>query len=316
MFSLLKNAAEATSEEARRGQMFAILLSLGVGFLMLAGKVYAYLSTGSAAILSDAAESVVHVFAVGFAAYSLWLSRRPPDESHPYGHEKIAFFSAGVEGALIVAAAAYIIYAAVSKWIAGLALQNLSTGTLLVAAAGAINGALGGFLVWKGKRTGSLVLVANGRHVLTDVWTSAGVVAGLLLTALTKWLPLDPIVAILVATNIVWSGVQLVRRSIGGLMDEGDAELESAIAKTLDEETRARGLRYHELRYRSTGTSVWVELHLLFPPAMSLREAHERATDLERAFVERLPVQVKVITHLEPAAGHDDAHRGLGVPDD
>ncbi len=312
--SLLMNADGRTTEKAIREQQFAIGLSFAVGFLMLAGKSYAYWITGSAAIFSDAAESVVHVFAVGFAAFSLWLSQQPPDRSHPYGHEKISFFSAGMEGGLIVLAAGYIIYASVAKWIAGLALENLSTGTLYVAGAVAINGALGGYLVWKGKRTGSIILVANGKHVLTDVWTSAGVLAGLILTQITGWLPFDPIVAILAAVNILWAGARLIRQSVGGLMDEGDPEIESWIQRTLDEETRRRGVAYHELRYRDSGISLWVEVHLLFRPGVLLEEAHAIASEIEAAVCRQLPASLRIVTHLEPLDSHDESHRRLDSP--
>lgn len=312
--SLLERAGQSTSEKTMRDQRFAISLSLAIGFLMLAGKTYAYSITGSAAILSDAAESVVHVFAVSFAAFSLYLSQRPADESHPYGHEKISFFSAGMEGALIVFAAAYIIYAAIEKWLTGLSLQNLSTGILYVAGAAAINGILGGYLIWKGKRTGSIILIANGKHVFTDVWTSVGVLGGLLLTLVTGWLPFDPIVAILAATNIVWSGGQLIRRSVGGLMDEGDTELEQTISQVLEEETQLRGISYHQLRYRNTGTSVWVEFHLLFSNDVSLEAAHTLASDIEGAMLKRLPISLKITTHLEPVREHDGAHRRFDLP--
>jgi cation diffusion facilitator family transporter len=155
-----------------RLQRFAMRLSLAVGFFMLAGKMAAYWITGSAAILSDAAESIVHVVAVSFAAYSLGLSLKPPDRTHLYGHDKISFFSAGFEGAMIIMAALYIIYESVQKWIAGLRLLNLGTGTALILLASLVNGALGLYLVSMGKRHGSLILEANGRHVLTDCWTS------------------------------------------------------------------------------------------------------------------------------------------------
>ena len=168
-------AVHITPPNESRAPQLAMRLSLAVGFLMLATKVFAYWMTGSAAILSDAAESVVHVVAVSFAAYSLWLSRKPPDPSHLYGHDKIAFFSAGFEGAMIVLAAVYIVYESIRRLIAGPKLENLGAGALLVLAAGLINGALGGYLVWVGKRHRSLILEADGRHVLTDCLTSFGV---------------------------------------------------------------------------------------------------------------------------------------------
>ncbi|MEK6757456.1 MAG: cation diffusion facilitator family transporter [Bacteroidota bacterium] len=294
-----------------RQQKFAIGLSLVVGFLMLVGKTYAFLITGSVAILSDAAESVVHIIAVSFAAFSLWLSLKPADHSHLYGHEKISFFSAGMEGMMIVIAAMYIIYASIAKWIAGLHLQNLETGTLLTAAAAVVNAVLGGYLVWQGRRTRSLVLVANGKHVLTDSWTSFAVIIGLLAVMWTGWLPFDPIIAMVAAVNILWSGGKLMRQSVGGLMDEADPVFERQLRNALDLETQKRGLWYHELRYRHSGTSMWVEFHLLFPKGSFIEEAHWKATEIEAALRESLPVSLNIITHLEPREEHDDTHQQL-----
>ena len=295
--------------KARSQQLLAIRLSFAVGLLMFAGKWYAYLITGSAAILSDAAESVVHVVAVSFAFYSMWLSQQPPDKSHPYGHDKVGFFSAGFEGVMITLAALFIIVESVRKWLAGLRLERLDTGTLIVAAAALVNLALGMFLIWQGKRHRSLILAANGKHVLTDVWTSFGVVVGLVLVLVTGWLPFDPIFAIFVASNILWTGGKLIRQSVGGLMDEADPQLDRLIHGTLDRETAARGLAYHELRYRNSGTSVWVEVHLLFPTGVPVEGAHAAATAIEEALADALPVTSRVLTHLEPAEAHDALHR-------
>lgn len=297
--------------ESVRNQTVAIRLSLIVGFLMLAGKWYAYLRTGSAAILSDAVESIVHVFAVAFAAYSLWLSFKPPDRSHPYGHEKISFFSAGVEGTLIIVAAVAIMYEAIRKWIEGLEIQNLGEGMAFVAGAAAINAILGGYLVWQGKRHGSLVLTANGKHVLTDSWTSVGVIGGLMLVMWTGWKPFDPLLALVVASNILWSGGKLVRQSVGGLMDEGDPELARTLRTVLERETATRQLVFHELRYRNSGNSLWVEFHLLFPKGTPIEDAHWKATEIEAALKVSLPLPVNIITHLEPVEGHDTTHREL-----
>ncbi|MFN0156437.1 MAG: cation diffusion facilitator family transporter [Bacteroidota bacterium] len=305
----LAHSPHTTQERTHHQQ--AIGLSLVVGLFMLGGKWYAFLITGSSAILSDAAESVVHVIAVAFAAFSVWLSHRPPDDSHPYGHDKITYFSAGVEGVLIVLAAGFIVYEAGSKLLTGIQIANLDTGTYVVLAASLINLFLGAFLVWQGKRTRSLILVANGKHVLTDSWTSFGVVAGLVLVMLTGWLPFDPLIAIAVAANIVWTGVKLVRQSVGGLMDEGNPELEHSIRSVLDEATTARGLRYHELRYRASGNSVWVEYHLLFHGQMTLEDAHRLATEIEVYLMTTLPQGVRVISHLEPEESHDAVHAAV-----
>ncbi|MGH2567671.1 MAG: cation diffusion facilitator family transporter [Bacteroidota bacterium] len=308
---LAQEPALSNTDRSMARQKFAISLSLAVGLLMLAGKWYAYAITGSAAILSDAAESVVHVFAVAFAAFSLWLSLKPADTDHPYGHEKVSFFSAGMEGMMIVLAALYIVYEAVQKWLAGLELQNLTTGLFYVGSAALINAALGGFLVWQGKRHKSLILIANGKHVLTDSWTSFGVVFGLVLTIWTGWLPFDPLVAILVALNILWSGGRLLRQSVGGLMDEGDPELEHQLRQSLDTETQKRGLWYHELRYRQSGKSVWVEVHLLFPKGSLIEDAHWKATEIEAAVKKAFSIPINITTHLEPREEHDEIHQKL-----
>jgi len=292
----------------RSKQIFAIRLSLAVGLLMLAGKWYAYAITGSSAILSDAAESVVHVLAVLFAAFSMWLSYQPPDASHPYGHGKISYFSAGIEGALIIIAAFFIIYDAIRKLLGTIVLTNLDTGMYLVVAALVINLFLGVYLLSKGKKTHSLILVANAKHVLTDSWTSFGVVIGLALASWTGWLPFDPLVAIVVALNIVWSGGKLIRQSVGGLMDEGNPELEKLIRNTLDNETAHRNLRYHELRYRQGGDGLWVEFHLLFPRGTLLERAHQDATEIEMVLTDTLPRVARIVSHLEPLEEHERTH--------
>ncbi len=291
-----------------KGQLFAIRLSLAVGFLMLVIKWYAFSITGSSAILSDAAESVVHIIGVGFAVFSMWLSHQPADSSHPYGHGKISYFSAGAEGGLIVLAAFYIIYISVNRLLFGIELTNLDQGTYFTLGASVINLFLGGYLVWKGKKTKSIILVANGKHVLTDSWTSFGVVAGLGLTLLTGWLPFDPIVAILAAINILWAGGKLVRQSAGGLMDEGNKELRESLIKILDSETSTRGLEYHKLRYRESGNIIWIEFHLLFPKTTLLEDAHMTATEIEKLIKNKLASSVNIITHLEPLEKHNEHH--------
>ena len=289
-------------------QMFAIRLSFAFGILMLTIKWYAYHLTGSTAILSDAAESVIHIIGVGFAVFSLWYSFQPADEEHTYGHHKINYFSAGFEGALIILAAIYIIYISINRLIVGIEISNLGQGTLFTFAASVINLILGGYIVWKGKKTNSIILIANGKHVLTDSWTSFGVVGGLLLTWLTGWLPFDPIVAIAVALNILWSGGKLVRQSVGGLMDEGDKNLADSIKKILNIETVNKGLEYHQFKFRESGNVLWIEFHLLFPEGTLLDDAHNIATQLESTIKKNLKTQANIITHLEPLELHDDIH--------
>jgi cation diffusion facilitator family transporter len=289
----------------------AMRLSLGAGFFMLLTKLYAYYITGSAAILSDAAESIVHVLAVSFAAYSFRLSLKPADQDHLYGHDRISFFSAGFEGAMIALAAVYIIYEATRRWLAGLALQNIDAGAGFIALATLINGALGWYLVRTGKKYHSIVLEANGKHVLTDCWTSLGVVVGLGLTMWSGWLPFDPIIAIIVALNILWSGWSLMRRSVGGLMDEADPRTDSMLREILEMETSSYKIQFHNLRHRNTGNKLYVEFHLLFPKDTPIADAHEQATRIEREIQKAFPFTVEVISHLEPIEGHDEIHQKL-----
>ena len=292
----------------RRSLTLAMAWSLGVGVFMLAIKVSAYALTGSAAILSDAAESVVHVAAVSFAFYSLRLSGKPADEDHLYGHAKISFFSAGFEGAMILLAALYIVYEALSGWLGGLELQNLGLGTGLTAAAMLINALLGTYLIRTGRRRGSIILVANGKHVLTDSWTSLGVIVGLSLALATGWLPWDPLAALVVATNIGVSGVGLIRQSVGGLMDVADARVRTTILETLERETGKHAIAFHGLRHRNLGDLHWVDVHLLFPGSTPVREAHRVATVVEGSVAAELGSRAYVTTHLEAVEDHDRVH--------
>jgi len=283
-------------------------LSLAFGVAMMVGKVAAYVLTGSAAILSDAAESVVHVVAVAFAAFSLWLSSRPANYKYLYGYERITFFSAGFEGAMIVLAAIAIIYAAISKWLAGLRLEHLGLGALFVLAAAVVNLALGWYLVRTGRRTHSLILEADGKHVLTDSWTSFGVVGGLCLVLVTGWKPFDPLVAIAVALNIVWSGGHLIWRSASGLLDYSDPEIGRALGRRLDELCHELGVQYHGLRFRMTGHRVLVEVHLLFQHETPVGEAHRIATQVEELLPEGLELRAEITTHLESLEDHAIVH--------
>ncbi|QXD16122.1 cation diffusion facilitator family transporter [Rhodocaloribacter litoris] len=287
--------------------------SLAVSFLMLAGKMTAYFITGSAAILSDAVESVIHLFATGFAAFSLWYAVRPPDAGHPYGHGKIAYFSSGFEGGLILIAAVTILYSAVRALIEGPALRQLDVGLWILAGLTLVNLGLGLALVYVGRRHRSLVLEANGRHVLTDMWTSLGVLAGVGLVALTGRTWLDPLVAVAVAVNILWTGVRLVRQAVSGLMEAADAGDTQKILSVLDRAV-ADGLisGYHQVRHRRVNDQRWIEYHLLFPETLSITEAHDRSHVVEAAIAREFEgAEVFVTAHLEPeahAAAHPEDH--------
>lgn len=295
----------STTTDATR----AMRISLAIGFIMLVLKMCAYLLTGSAAILGDAAESVVHVAAVMFASFSLGLLHKPADADHPYGHSKIAFFSAGIEGGLIVIAALFIIYESVRRWLLHLPPANLDTGLALTALTILINAVLGAYLLRTGRRGGSLILVSNGKHVLTDVWTSLGAIIGLGLVALTGWHGWDPIFGILMAANIIWTGYGLMRQSVGGLMDSADPKLNAALDAALRRETERHGLQFHALRHRDAGEMHYVEVHLLFPDDISLRDAHRTATAIEHAVQSSVENPVLITTHLECLGDHDELHQ-------
>lgn len=293
-----------------RDQRRAMTLSVGAGVVMLAGKTAAYWLTGSAAILSDAVESVIHVAAVAFAAFSLWLSTRPRRANSPYGYERITFFSAGFEGGMIAVAAVWIIVLAVDKWRAGLHLEQLGLGTVMTLAASVINLALGWYLVSTGRRTRSLILVANGQHVLTDSWTSFGVVAGLALVLITGWLPFDPLLAIAVALNILWQAGVLVHTAVRGLMDLPDPATGALVRESVLAACASLGLDHHELRYRDTGQRLIVSVHLLFHREAAIGDAHRIATEFEVDVVRRLGRPAEVISHLEPVEDHCRHHPG------
>jgi cation diffusion facilitator family transporter len=288
---------------------FAMRLSLIFGFAMLAGKSAAWFLTHSSAIFSDAAESVIHVIAVGFASFSLRLSAKPASHQFLYGYERIAFFSAGFEGAMIVVAAIAILFESIREWLAGLQLERLGSGVALILMAGILNAGLGYYLIRTGRRTNSLILEANGKHVVTDSLTSFGVVAGLGLVMMTHWKPFDPLVAIVVAVNILWSGGRLVWRSAVGLLDYSDPETGRRIRERLDAICSELDVQYHGVRFRTTGYRQIIEVHLLFPRLTSVSDAHALATTIE----ERLPVELgmpaEIITHLEALEDHAEVHR-------
>jgi len=301
-------SATRRDEQELRDARFAMRLSLIVGMAMLIGKATAYFVTHSAAIFSDAAESVVHVIAVGFATFSLRLSTKSAAPQFLYGYERITFFSAGFEGAMIVVAAIAILYESIRKWMTGLQLEHVGAGALLVLIAGILNAGLGYYLLRTGRRTNSLILEADGKHVLTDSWTSFGVVGGLGLVLLTHWKPFDPLIAIVVAANILWSGGRLVWSSAVGLLDYSDPKAGRKIRNKLDVICSELCIEYHGVRFRTTGYRQIIEVHLLFPHHTSVSEAHRLATILEERLPAELGMPAEVMTHLESLEDHADVH--------
>lgn len=286
----------------------AMSLSLGVSFAQLGIKVLAWLLTGSAAVFADAAESTVHLLAVGFAFFSLRWAHRPPDGDHRYGHGKIGYLSAGVEGGVIFLAALIILGDAFRRILSGPEVQQIGWGIGLVALTITLNAALGWYLLRTGQREHELILVANGWHVLTDAWTSIGVLIGLVLVAATGWVYWDPVCAILVAFHILVTGGRLIGKSFGGLMDlASEADVRRA-EEILAANLRQTNVTYHALRLRSLGNRLAIDLHLVFDDHLPLHEAHEFATNLERELAGAFSPPATVMTHLEPRADHARLH--------
>jgi cation diffusion facilitator family transporter len=281
----------------------AALISLIIGFMMFGGKMGAYLLTNSAAILSDALESVVHIIATSFAFYSLYLSLKPPDKKYPYGYGKIEYFSAGFEGALIIIAAFSIIFYAVKDIVRGSDITQVDIGAIIIFIASVVNVALGLYLIRSGKKTNSLILVADGKHVMTDAYTSIGAFIALILVLLTGIKLFDPVVAIILALNILYTGKNLVKESVLGLMNVTDNRMMEEIASTLDEEKKAHPnwIDLHLLRYWKSGEKFIVDFHITIPYFLSVVEAHNVSHELENIFSKIFSTEdVDILAHVEP----------------
>lgn len=278
----------------------AMLLAVLVGVGMIAGKWAAYLLTNSHAILSDALESIVHLAATVFAYVSIWLSAKPPDPKYPYGYGKIDYFSAGFEGGLIVLAALAILYEATQGLIRGEAPQRLDAGLALIGLASVVNLALGYWLIAQGKKTGSIILQADGQHVLADSVTSFGVILGVGLVWFTGWRVLDPIVAYLVALNILKTGYQLVWKGATGLMDRADAALLETIVSVLSERRLPEWLDVHQLRAWQAGDRTHIDFHLVVPPELTAIQLHDTLHQARAALRAELSEATEVIIHFDP----------------
>jgi cation diffusion facilitator family transporter len=287
-----------------------ILLSIAAALATIGLKSAAYLLTDSVGLLSDAIESLVNLVAAVTAFASLLYAAKPVDREHTYGHEKIEFFSSGLEGVLIVLAALGIAFYAVRRLLVPEPLQPLGRGLLIASAAAVVNLAAGLHLVGVGRRHRSIVLEADGRHLLTDVWTSAGVIAGLGVVGLTGRPILDPLLALAVAANILWTGFDLVRRSFNGLMDHALPPEEQARVRGAIEARLGPHMAFHALRTRQAGRRRFVDFHLLVPGHYTVQQAHALTGEIEAAVGAALE-GVEVTVHIEPieerAAWEDSA---------
>ncbi len=253
----------------------AAYISLILGFMMFGGKITAYLITGSSAIFSDALESIVHIFATGMALYSIYLSSKPADESHFYGHGNVEYFSAGIEGVLIIVAALTIIYESIDALVRGIVIQKLDVGILIISGAGFINLFLGLYLIRTGKRTDSLTLIADGKHILTDSATSIGVIVALGVVLLTDIKELDPILAMIIAANILFTGFKLIKESVSGLMNETDKETLEIITMIILESKRNYWIDVHQLRFWKSANKLFLDFHLVLPFYLIIKQSHK-----------------------------------------
>lgn len=274
-------------------------LSVTVAVTTIVLKTGAWWLTGSVSLLSDALESLVNLAGAIFALAMVTLAAQPPDDDHPYGHHKAEYFSSGFEGLLILFAALAIAFAAIERLLYPKPLEQLGLGLVVSTLASLINLVVGSVLLRAGKRHRSITLEADAHHLLTDVWTSVGVIVGLTAVALTGWLWLDPTLALLVAANIVWTGWRLLQRSAVGLMDGSLPPEEHALVLAILERYRALGIEFHAVRTRESGTRRFISLHVLVPGSWTISRGHQLVEELEREVRQTLS-HASVFTHLEP----------------
>lgn len=277
-----------------------LYLSIAAAMVTILLKFYAYHVTGSMGFLSDALESIVNLFAALFALIMLRVSQKPADDGHVFGHSKAEYFSSATEGALILIAAFSIIRTAIPRILEPASLENINTGLLFSLLASAVNLVVGLTLITNGRKRKSLVLEADGRHLMTDVWTSVGVIAGIVMVKFTGWLIIDPIIAILVALNIIYTGYKLISRSASGLMDSTiPAEDLEKVTIYLDS-LKENEIEYHSLLTRMAGQRKFISMHLLVPGEWSVKQGHDWADQVEETIIGLFDEPVTVSTHIEP----------------
>lgn len=275
-------------------------LSIAAAVVTIALKTAAYWFTGSVGLLSDALESLINLAAAVVALFTLKIAAQPADDDHAFGHDKAEYFSSGIEGTLIFLAALSIIYTAIGRLLVPQPLEKLGIGLIVSGLATAVNLFVGLILIRTGKKHHSLVLEADGHHLMTDVWTSVGVIIGVGLVSLTGWLRLDPIVAILVAANIIWTGFSLIKRSVLGLMDTVVAPDIQYIAEgVLKKYAEKEGITYESFRSRQSGMKKFFYVDIQFPNDWTIHRVHEIADRIEIEIHEKIPNST-VFSHLEP----------------
>jgi cation diffusion facilitator family transporter len=282
-------------------RLFRLLwLSVAAAVATISLKTVAWLLTGSVGLLSDAAESVVNLVAAVIALLALRWATKPADEEHAYGHAKAEYFSAGVEGALILVAAVAIAVTAIDRLLDPQPIDDVGAGLAVSAVASSINLGVGYMLLTAGRRERSIILEADGKHLITDVVTSVGVIVGVAGVALTGWERLDPLIGLAVGANILLAGTGLIRRSGAGLMDRALSEPEVREIDEMLDRFRREGVAFHALRTRQAGSQAFMSVHVVVPGSWSVQRGHDVAEEIERELRARLPY-LTVLTHLEPA---------------
>ncbi len=301
----MDQSLQHNSSDDGRLNFKVITLALVISVFIMAVKFAAYWITASSAILSDALESIINVAAGSFALAGVVVSARPPDRDHPYGHGKIEYFSAGFEGALIVIAAIGIFYEGIGQILDPRPLPQLGWGLAMLLAVSVVNLTLGYTLIKTGKRTGSMALTADGKHLMTDVYTSSIVLVGLLLVKLTGNYVLDGVVACLAGVNIVYTGVKLIKQAFARLMDSSDPELLEEISRILDKSKKDIWIDVHKLRAWRSGARVHIDFHLILPRDLPLMDGHREVKELEAIFTNYYKSLSDVLIHLDPCADPD-----------
>jgi cation diffusion facilitator family transporter len=281
-------------------RMRAGRLALVVGALIFFAKLGAYILTDSTAVFADAMESTINIVSGGMLVFALSIAARPPDPSHPYGHGKVEFVSAGIEGAAIFFAALVILVQGIRELFEGPDLQRLDLGLALLGASAIANACLGLHLTRVGRRTRSDAIIADGRHVLADVWTSVGVIGGLIVVALTGWMWADPLIAIVVAINVALEGYRLLFGSLGGLMDEADESLIESTTSLLEQARQASWIDLHGLRSWRSGARRHIDLHLTVPRYFDVEQVHAIHDQVEAALFEGDEHGGDVVVHFDP----------------
>jgi cation diffusion facilitator family transporter len=274
-------------------------LSIGAALLTIGIKVAAYVATGSVGLLSDALEGIVNLVAAVVVLVTLRIVEQPPDEMHQYGHDKAEYFSSGIEGTLIVIAALTILYTSLQRLLNPQPLEQIGLGLILALVASGINLAVGQLLINRGKRYESISLEADGRHLMSDVWTSVGVVVGVAIAWLTGLVWLDPVVAMLVGLKIGWEGIMIFRRSSQGLMDAAIAPSERRIIEDILNKQCGEGIEWHALRTRQSGARRFVSVHILVAGEWPIQQGHDLAEAIESEIKSEIN-HCSVFTHVEP----------------